>query len=124
MKRIRTSIIVFLFIVTPIMAGQISFEQRKTGEIVIKSLSVKDGKLSFVTDTGGCTTKKSFGINIETGKGIVKKVPNYIIKITRILPDECKAFFPEGIVIEYDLEKDLGIKGYYTISIKNMILPK
>jgi len=123
MKKINT-VIIILFIIGPLMAGQISDGQRETGEIVLNSLSVKDGILSFGTETGGCTTKKSFRINIGTVKDIAGKAKNYTLTIIRIVPDECKAFLPQGIFLEYDLEKDLGLKGYYTISVINMILPR
>ena len=118
MKKISIMII-FIFVSAFLAAGQ-----RDKGEIVLQSLSVKDGKLSFETETGGCTTKQSFRINIEKGRSGDLKVTNYILTITREIPDQCKGFFTEGIVVEYELEKDLGLKGDYTVTVKNMVLPR
>ncbi len=114
----KVFIILLACISTTLSAGQ-----RDKGEIVLKSLSIKNGKLSFETESGGCTTKKSFKINVESPKTGDGKLTNYIITITRIAPDDCKGFLPEGVLIEYDMEKDLGIKGGCTVTVKNMVLP-
>ena len=110
---------IFMIIAVTLAAGQ-----RDKGEIVLKSLTVKDGKLSFGTETGGCTTKQSFKVNVETGKIAAGNTTNYILTISRIVPDDCKEFMLEGTVIEYDLEKDLGLKGNYTVTVKNMVQPR
>lgn len=124
MKTTKIVFIIFLFMIMPLMAGQFSMEQRETGELVLKSLSVKDGRFSFRAESGGCTDKRSFKVNVEKGAGISEKIPNYIITVIRTAPDDCKALLDEGVVIEYDLEKDLGLRGYYTVTVKNMVLPR
>jgi hypothetical protein len=102
---------------------QISQSQRELGAIILQDFSITEGKLKFRTATGGCTDKSSFTIHVKKEKGLSEKVPHYVLDIERIKIDECKAFFPEGTVIEYDLEKDLALKGDYTVSLTNLIYP-
>jgi hypothetical protein len=104
--------------------AKVSQGQRDLGTIILEDASVKDGKLSFRTATGGCTEKGSFKVNVKKEKGISDKVPHYVLSVERTARDDCKAFFPEGVVIEFDLEKDLGLKGNYTLSIANPIYPR
>ena len=92
--------------------------------IVLKSLLIKDGRLSFLTETNGCTNKQSFKVDIVTGKDNTKNVNTYILTIRKIVPDRCKAFLLEGVVIEFDLDKDLGIKENSVVSVKNMVQSK
>lgn len=103
---------------------QISRNQRELGAIILEDLTIMDGKIKFRTPTGGCTDKSSFTVHVKKEEGITEKVPHYVLTIERITPDECKAFFPEGTVIEFDLEKDLRLKGDYTVSVTNLIFPK
>ncbi|MBN2440886.1 MAG: hypothetical protein JXJ04_06060 [Spirochaetales bacterium] len=100
---------------------QISNSARELGVIILKDLTIAEGIITFNTFTGGCTEKSSFTVHVKKEKGISENSPHYVLTIERIKIDECKAFFPEGIVIEYNLEKDLGLKGDYTISITNWI---
>lgn len=123
MKKKITLMLILMFMALFSASWLSAFDQHKTGEIILKSLSVKEGKLSFGTDTGGCTSKGSFRVDIEPGKNSSGEMKAYTLTIKRIRPDDCKGFFPEGIVIEYEIGKDLGIKGSYTISVKNRILP-
>jgi hypothetical protein len=102
-------------------AEQVSATHDDAEVIVLRSLVIKDGRLSFLTDTGGCTSKHSFKIDIETVKENTKNVNIYILIIRKIVPDRCKAFLPEGVVIEFDLKKDLGIKENSAVSVKNMV---
>jgi hypothetical protein len=103
---------------------RVSRTQRELGIVILEDFSVKDGVLSFTTPTGGCTDKASFKVSVKQESEVSEKVPHFALTIERIKIDECKAFFPDGEVIEYDLEKDLGIKGACTISISNPLAPK
>jgi hypothetical protein len=98
--------------------------QRDLGKIILVDLSIKDGKIAFSAASGGCTEKSYFKVNVQKEKGVSEKIPNYLLTIERIKVDDCKSLLPEGTVIEYDLEKDLGLKGTYTISIANRVYPK
>jgi hypothetical protein len=98
--------------------------QRALGPIVVTELAIREGKLVFRTDSGGCTDAGSFTVDIVKEEGIAGKVPHYRLTIRRVRADECKAFLIDGVVIELDLEKDLGLKGAYTISVENPVYRK
>ena len=63
----------------------------------------------------------SFTVDIVKEAGIAAKIPHYRLTIRRIRIDECKAFLVDGVLIELDLEKDLGLEGAYTISVVNPV---
>jgi hypothetical protein len=103
---------------------EVSRTQRELGIVILENFSVKDGVVSFRTPTGGCTDKDSFKVSVKREEGISEKIPHYALTIERIKPDDCKAFFPDGVEVKYDLEKDLGLKGAYTIFIANPLAPR
>ena len=98
--------------------------QRDLGVVILEDFSIKGGVLSFRTATGGCTDKDSFKISVSRAAGISERVSHFILTIERIKPDDCKAFFPDGVVMEFDLEKDLGLTGVYVVSISNPMAPR
>jgi len=51
------------------------------------------------------------------------RVPDYKITFIREKPDSCKAFTPDGAVIEYDLKRDFNIQMPYTLKIGNPVMP-
>jgi hypothetical protein len=133
--RLRLFSCAFLFSLAAALAAQpaseksvpspaVSRTQRELGVVILRNVSVKDGILSFWTPSGGCTDNSSFKVGIAQGNGIADKVAHYVLTIERIKPDDCKAFFPDGELIEFDLQKDLGLNGVYVISIANPIAPK
>jgi hypothetical protein len=95
--------------------------QRELGPIVVRELAIHDGKLVFRTDSGGCTDAGSFAVDIAKEAGISTAIPHYRLTIRRTRADDCKALLVDGVVIELDLEKDLGLKGTYTISVENPV---
>ena len=103
-----------------------SFLPHETGEIIIRELLVKEHKILVRVNTNGCTDKNTIKAQVtKTQNKVDSNVPNYEITFVRELPDLCKAFFPEGVIIEYDLGKELGIetKLPYTFSITNPLYP-
>jgi hypothetical protein len=124
--RIRCTMLVLILIALPLAAQGARFVegQRTLGPVVVTELAIREGKLVFRTDSGGCTDAGSFTVDIAKQEGIAAKVPHYRLTIRRIRVDECKAFLIDGVVIEYDLEKDLGLKGTYTISVENPVYRK
>lgn len=96
--------------------------QRELGPIVVAELAIREGKLVFRTDSGGCTDAGSFSVDIEKAEGIAAKIPHYRLTIRRVRADDCKAFLVDGVLIELDLEKDLGLTGTYTIAVVNPVL--
>lgn len=83
----------------------------------IMGIEIKDGKLMIRVATGGCTTKESFKINVIKG---FTGIPPYLVEIYRVIPDYCKAYIPEGVVLEYEL-KELGIEPFASFNLVNKI---
>ena len=116
---------------------QYSFFPSETGIIILRDLEIKDHKITIRVNTGGCTDKNSIkpvikqtsGFNSRTHGSVTqipsdKMLPNhYEIVFTRQKPDFCKAFLPEGTIIQYDIQKELNIKMPYTLIVKNPIMP-
>jgi hypothetical protein len=105
-------------------APALSRGQRELGQVILDEVSVGNGSLTFRTASGGCTNKESFRINIRKLKGISENSPHFELAVERIARDDCKALLLEGVVIVFDLEKDLGLKGPYTVSVSNPVAPR
>jgi hypothetical protein len=103
---------------------QVSHTPREFGIVVLRDLSIGDGKLSFRVDSNGCTDAGSFQVRVSREEGIAPKAAHYRLTIERVRIDECKAMLWEGVVIELELAKDLGLKGTYTLSVTNPVLAK
>ncbi|RPJ07600.1 MAG: hypothetical protein EHM28_06520 [Spirochaetaceae bacterium] len=101
--------------------SQYAYDQRDLGVSVLKSIVIADGKVVFRSVTGGCTDRSSFRIDVKKETGYSAQNPMYVLTIMRVRPDDCKAFFPEGVEISFDLEKDLGLTGWYTILVTNPV---
>lgn len=102
-------------------AQMYSHGPRQNGEAILDELLM--GKTLFLVKVGsnGCTGKASFRIDVQKREGITPIAPHYVLTINRVAPDECKAIVDEGMVISWDLEKDLGLKGSFTYSVRNMV---
>jgi len=98
-----------------------AFGQQTTGVAVLQSILIADGKLVFRTASGGCTDKNSFRIDVEKKTWNAAGDPLYVLTVIRIRPDECKAFLAEGVEISFDLEKDLGLIGAFTVIVANPV---
>ena len=96
--------------------------QRELGPVVVRELAVREGKLVFRADSGGCTDAASFVVDVEKEAGLSAAVPHYRLTIRRVRADECKALLLEGVLIELDLAKDLGLAGRFTVSVVNPVL--
>jgi hypothetical protein len=96
--------------------------QRELGPIVVRELAIRDGKLFFRVDSGGCTDAASFAVDAVKEPGISAAVPHYRLTIRRVRADDCKALLLEGVEIELDLAKDLGLTGRFTVSVENPVL--
>jgi hypothetical protein len=103
---------------------KVSRSPRELGTAVLRDLSIRGGKISFRVDSNGCTDAGSFKVRSSREEGITPKAAHYQLTIERVRIDECKAMLWEGVVIQVDLEKDLGLTGTYTISVSNPVLPK
>ncbi|TFH04756.1 MAG: hypothetical protein E4H09_03145 [Spirochaetales bacterium] len=105
-------------------APQYSANQRETGTIILAELSIRDGILSFRTDSGGCTDATSFVVDILAQEEASGLLPVYALTIRRVRPDDCKAFLSEGVLIEFDLAEDLGLSGAYSVVVTNPVSGK
>lgn len=124
--RIPGSVLALLLAALPLAAQGARYVegQRELGPIVVTELAIREGKLVFRTDSGGCTDAGSFTVDIVKDEGAAAKVPHYRLTIRRVRADNCKAFLVDGVLIELDLAKDLGLKGTYTISVANPVYRK
>ncbi len=96
--------------------------QRELGPVIVRELAVRDGKLVFRVDSGGCTDAGSFAVDVAKETGVSAGVPHYRLTIRRVRADDCKALLLEGVLIELDLAKDLGLAGRFTVSVENPVL--
>ena len=103
-------------------ALKISGSPRELGLAVLRDVSIRDGKLTFLVDSNGCTDAGSFRVRASRQEGPAPKAAHYQLTIERVRSDECKAMVWEGVEIALDLRKDLGLKGAYTASVENPVL--
>jgi hypothetical protein len=83
----------------------------------LMGVEIIEDKLKIRVSSGGCTDKDSFRINVIKG---FTGIPPYIVEIYRIIPDYCKRYMPEGVVLEYKLS-DIGIEPFATFRLENKI---
>ncbi len=50
--------------------------QRELGPIVVRELAIRDGKLVYRVDSGGCTDAKSFAVDVVKVPGSSAAVPH------------------------------------------------
>ena len=103
---------------------QVSHSPRELGTAILRDLSIRDGKISFRVDSNGCTDTGSFEVRVSRQEGITSKAAHYQLTIERVRIDECKAMLWDGVVIELELEEDLGLTGTYTLSVTNPVRAK
>ena len=102
--------------------AEISRSPRELGTAVLREVAIWDGRLRFRVDSGGCTDAASFQVRVRRSDGMALKTPHYQLTVERVRVDECKALLLEGVEIELDLARDLGLKGRYTASVTNPVL--
>jgi hypothetical protein len=102
----------------------VSHNPRELGTMVLRDLAIHDGKLVFRADSNGCTDAASFKVRVNREDGLSPKVPHYRLVVERIRVDECKAMIWDGVLIELDLDKDLGLAGAFTVSVDNPVFPR
>ncbi|MBN1835803.1 MAG: hypothetical protein JW820_08125 [Spirochaetales bacterium] len=101
---------------------EVSGSPRELGTAVLRDLGIREGTISFRVDSNGCTDAQSFTVQVDREEGITPKAPHYRLTIQRVRIDECKAMLWDGVVIELELERDLGLTGTYTLSVTNPVL--
>ncbi len=91
---------------------------RQGTEEVLMGLAADSRTLTVRVESGGCTEKKDFHIAVQKTEG---RALHHVLTIYRIRRDECKAFLMDGVELKFDLNKDLGLSGFYTYSVANKI---
>jgi hypothetical protein len=114
-------LIIMSVISTGAFAQPYSHGPRQTGEAVLDELLVGRNSLLVKVGSNGCTSKASFRIDSKKEEGISPIAPHYMLTVARIRPDECKAIVDEGVLIFWELDKELGLKGNFTFSVRNMV---
>lgn len=104
-------------------APKLSRSPRELGTVVLRELEVRGGKLIFRVDSNGCTDASSFKVRASREEGLSPKIPHYRLVVERVRIDECKAMLWDGVLIELDLDKDLGLSGEFTVSVGNPVFP-
>jgi hypothetical protein len=95
---------------------------RETGRVTLRELSIQADRIILRVESNGCTNAQSFRFHVKKDGNDSAGVPRYRLTIERIVADDCKALLLDGVEIELDLEKDLGIRGPATVSVDNPVV--
>ncbi|HTO22230.1 MAG TPA: hypothetical protein VMQ10_07075 [Spirochaetia bacterium] len=95
---------------------------REKGPALLREVAIRDGVLHFRVDSNGCTDKDSFRIDVAREGGPSGAPVAWRLSIIRTRPDECKAFIPEGVQLDFDLPADLGIRDWHAVVVANQVL--
>ena len=96
---------------------KLSSTPRELGTAVLRDLAIQGGKLRFRVDSNGCTDAGNFEVRVSA------KARRCQLRIERVRIDERKAMVWDGVEIELDLRKDLGLKGACNVWVENPVLP-
>jgi hypothetical protein len=102
-------------------AQEYSHGPRQKGEVILDELLMGKNSFFVTVGSGGCTNKGSFRLDVRKEEGVTAQAPHYVLTVNRIALDECKAIVEGGILLSWDLEKDLGLKGPFTFSVRNKV---
>ncbi len=90
-------------------------------EEVLMGLFDNGNDLAIRVATGGCTKKEDFWIWCTYDEESKSGPPHYVLTIYRMKKDECKAFHPSGVLIEFNLRKKLGLPDLFTYTVTNRV---
>lgn len=124
MNRMALALTLAAGIAAPLSAQKISHGPRELGVVVLQELAVKEEKVIIRVDSGGCTNKSAIKANVRKEKGITERAPHFVVTFERVRIDECKALVSDGVLIEYDIPRDLGLAGLYTLAVTNWVFPR
>lgn len=104
--------------------NEFSFLPTEVGKAVLREATVSNHTLQIRVNSNGCTTKESIQPYVQE-KMDASGIRHYEVTFVRVSPDYCRAYIPEGVLLEYNAVKDLKIdKKYpYFISLRNPIYP-
>ncbi len=117
------SLLALLCIAFPAAAQStsLSHDPRELGLVMLSEVAVRDGKLIFRTASTGLTEAGSFAVRVRREKESIPGVAAYRVAIERVKKDDGKMLLLDGVQIELDLAKDLGIPGTCSLSFDNPI---
>jgi hypothetical protein len=117
------SLVALFMVLLPAFADPVVYVsgQREIGPIVVDELTIQDGVLTFRTASGGGTDSSSFEVDVVQMDSVLGFAPHYELTIRRVRADYCKALFWDGVLIQIDLEAELGLTGYYTVTVTNPV---
>ncbi|WP_460177700.1 hypothetical protein [Thermodesulfovibrio hydrogeniphilus] len=98
------------------------YDTRKIGLIPLRGVTIQRDSIRIRVSSGGCTDTKHVRASVKVNTPDWTKIPVCEIGFYRIMPDNCKANFPDGVFLEYDMVHDLGIKSPCMVRILNPVL--
>lgn len=115
------SFLAVMFAAFPVFpqSSPVSHGPRELGLVTLTELAVRDGKLVFRTASNGCTGADSFHVRVRREAGSAPGVQAWRLAIERVKIDDCKMLVLEGVQVELDLQKDVGLSGTYSLSFDN-----
>lgn len=84
------------------------------GREIILAYNLTGDALVFRVPTGGCTTERSFKVEVRRSARSVD------VNLVRTVPDDCKGFFLDGTEVSYALPS-LGLNSGDNIQVRNRI---
>ena len=115
------TVVLSALLFAPMSYAEYSTGPRQTGEEVLLELLVCPTRFMVRVASNGCTDKDSFKVDVKKEAGLSPKVPHYLLTIVRVRPDECKAIIDDGVLLLFDLARDVGLTGDFTYSITNPV---
>lgn len=106
-----------------LLAGTISRSPHEVGEVLLREMAIRDGKVILRVDSGGCTDTSSIRPRVRLEPGPAGQIPRYTATFERVRPDDCKAFLLQGVELEYRIVEDLGIRGAHILTLTNPLQP-
>lgn len=117
-KKTITVLAAGIFLLSSGLLAQVP-DARRTGEEVLYEALLGAKGFLIVVESNGCTQKESFQVDSLKNKNQDGSL-HYAFTVRRVRPDDCKGM-AERVIIHFDIEKDLGIKGRFTYSLANRI---
>ncbi|MDH3349510.1 MAG: hypothetical protein OEM02_15595 [Desulfobulbaceae bacterium] len=90
-------------------------------EEVLMDFVTNRNELVIRVRSGGCTQKDDFILSSYLAEKSNGDYPHYMLTVYRLRKDECKAFHPTGLLIKFNLNKELGFPISSTYSVTNKV---
>lgn len=120
MRTLTVVSLALVLLALPLVAGAPSDNPRELGPVLLKDLVVKEGTVTIWVSSGGCTEKASIKPVLSREKDPAGGPMRYTVTFERVREDSCKAV-QHDVELVYDVAKDLGITGAYTLTVANPV---